>query len=106
MSADQLNLILELTLDALLRKSIKQSELITIIRRSLEDDLPNKTPEPKTLRIFEVNGKKVSSIKINDKKAVIQINSEFVAGKEEEILKFVEGLISRQQDGQELLVLE
>lgn len=105
-SADQLNLILELTLDALLRKSIKQSELIAIIRRSLEDDLPNKTPEPKTLRIFEVDGKKVSSIKINDKKAVIQINSEFVAGKEEEILKFVEGLIGRQQDGQELLVLE
>lgn len=40
------------------------------------------------------------------KKAVIQINSEFVAGKEEEVLKFVEGLIGRQQDGQELLVLE
>lgn len=94
---DNLNTALELALVELLQKTIKQSEFVATTKKLLSSK-PVKTSEPKTLRIFEVNGKKVSSVKVNHKKAVIQINSEFVLGKEEEILKFIEGLIGGQEN--------
>ncbi|MDI4498986.1 hypothetical protein E6P70_10245 [Moraxella nonliquefaciens] len=55
---ESLNTALELALVELLQKNIKQNELIATTKKLLNNK-PAKTSEPKTLRIFEVNGKKV-----------------------------------------------